>query len=280
MRRIVVLGFVSPLHRDRIPVIKGIDKTISNTDELRGLSIGDAFVVALILSGGVSRLVREFAEDYGLRRLLLVSHPGLNSLASALDAKALLSEVGVDSGILHLEDLSHIDHALKIARAIASILSIRVALLGVRAKDSVARTFEDRFEAKVDAIPMESLEDMINNADEKLTAEFINYIKGRVKFEVSDERLRDVGRIYAAMRGLYGKYDALAINCFPYLIKHRVTPCLALARLNEEGLIAACEADLRALFSMVIARELTGYSGWIANTNHIEAVRSQWLIAQ
>lgn len=111
---------------------------------------------------------------------------------------------------------------------------------------------------------------MIDNADEKLAAEFVNYIKGRVKFEVGDERLRDVGRIYAAMRGLYGKYDALAINCFPYLVKHRVTPCLALARLNEEGLIAACEADLRALFSMVVARELTGYSGWIANTNHIE----------
>ncbi|WP_243678473.1 hypothetical protein [Vulcanisaeta distributa] len=131
--------------------------------------------------------------------------------------------------------MSHIDHALRIARAIASILGIRVALLGVGAKDSVVRTFEDRFEAKVDAIPMKSLEDMINNADEKLAAEFVNYIKGRVKFEVGDERLRDVGRIYAAMRGLYGKYDALAINCFPYLIKHRVTPCLALAKLNEEG---------------------------------------------
>ncbi|MGC8606097.1 MAG: fucose isomerase [Vulcanisaeta sp.] len=270
MRRIIVLGFVSPLHKDRLPAIEGIDRVISSTDELRGLSINDAFVVALILSGGVSRLVREFAEDYGLRRLLLVSHPGLNSLASALDTRALLSEVGIDSGVLHLEDLGHIDHALRIARAIASILGIRVALLGVGVKDSVARTFEDRFEARVDAIPMESLEEIINNADERVATEFMNYIRGRVKFEVSDDRLRDVGRIYAAMRGLYGKYDALTINCFPYLIKHKVTPCLALARLNEEGLIVACEADLRALFSMVIARELTGYSGWIANTNHIE----------
>lgn len=156
MRRIVVLGFVSPLHRDRLPTV-GVDRVVSSTDELRGLNISDAFVVALILSGGVSRLVREFAEDYGLRRLLLVSHPGLNSLASALDARALLSEVGVDSGILHLDDLGHIDHALRIARAIASILGIRVALLGVGAKDSVARTFEDRFEARVDAIPWRAL---------------------------------------------------------------------------------------------------------------------------
>ena len=267
------MGFVSSLHRDRVPVVGGVDRVVSSADELRGLSVNDAFVVALILSGGVSRLVREFAESYGLRRLLLVSHPGLNSLASALDAKALLSEVGIDSGILHLNDLSRVNDALRIAKAIASILGIRVALLGVRAKDNVARTFEDRFEARVDAIPMESLEEMINGADEGVAAEFVNYIRGKVRFEASDERLMDVGRIYAAMRSLYGKYDATAINCFSYLIKHGVTPCLALARLNEEGLIAACEADLRALFSMVIARELTGYSGWIANMNHVEGSR-------
>ncbi len=157
MRRIIVLGFVSPLHRDRLPAVRSVDKVISSTDELRGLNISDSFVVALILSGGVSRLVREFIEDYGLRRLLLVSHPGLNSLASALDAKALLSEVGIDSGILHLEDLGHIDHALRIARAIASILSIRVALLGVGAKDSVARAFEDRFEARLMPYPWKAL---------------------------------------------------------------------------------------------------------------------------
>ncbi|WP_252901787.1 fucose isomerase [Vulcanisaeta sp. JCM 14467] len=162
---------------------------------------------------------------------------------------------------------------MRTAKAIASILGIRVALLGVRAKDNVARTFEDRFEARVDAIPMESLEEMINGADEGVATEFVNYIRGKARFEVGDERLIDVGRIYAAMRSLYGKYDATAINCFPYLIKHGVTPCLALARLNEEGLIAACETDLRALFSMVIARELTGYSGWIANMNHVEGGR-------
>ena len=267
------MGFVSSLHRDRVPMVGGVDRVVSSADELRGLSVNDAFVVALILSGGVSRLVREFAESYGLRRLLLVSHPGLNSLASALDAKALLSEVGIDSGILHLNDLSRVNDALRVARAIASILGIRVALLGVRAKDNVARTFEDRFEARVDAIPMESLEEMINGADERVATEFVNYIRGKARFEAGDERLMDVGRIYAAMRSLYGKYDATAINCFPYLIKHGVTPCLALARLNEEGLIAACEADLRALFSMVIARELTGYSGWIANMNHVEGSR-------
>jgi len=267
---IVVLGFVSPLHKDKVPVVRGIDKIITSIDELKDLSIGDSLVVAVILSGGVSRLVGELVSVNRVRRVVLVSYPGFNSLASALDARALLRDLGVDSGILHINDLGELGSALRVARAIARVIGVKVALLGVDRKSDISRSFEDRFDSKVDIINMSEFERLVENADEGIAQEFVNLIKGRVKFEIGSERLLEVGKIYAAIRGLYARYDATAINCFPYLIEHRVTPCLALARLNEEGLIAACEADLRALFSMLIARELTNYSGWIANTNHAE----------
>lgn len=267
---IVVLGFVSPLHKDKVPVVRGIDKIITSIDELKDLSIGDSLVVAVILSGGVSRLVGELVSVNRVRRVVLVSYPGFNSLASALDARALLRDLGVDSGILHINDLGELGGALRVARAIARVIGVKVALLGVDRKSDISRSFEDRFDSKVDIINMSEFERLVENADEGIAQEFANLIKGRVKFEIGSERLLEVGKIYAAIRGLYARYDATAINCFPYLVEHRVTPCLALARLNEEGLIAACEADLRALFSMMLTKELTGYSGWIANVNHVE----------
>lgn len=267
---IVVLGFVSPLHKDKVPVVRGIDKIITSIDELKDLSIGDSLVVAVILSGGVSRLVGELVSANRVRRVVLVSYPGFNSLASALDARALLRDLGVDSGILHINDLDELGSALRVARAIARVIGVKVALLGVDRKSDISRSFEDRFDSKVDIINMSEFERLVENADEGIAQEFVNLIKGRVKFEIGSERLLEVGKIYAAIRGLYARYDATAINCFPYLVEHRVTPCLALARLNEEGLIAACEADLRALFSMMLTKELTGYSGWIANVNHVE----------
>jgi hypothetical protein len=49
-------------------------------------------VVAVILSGGVSRLVGELVSVNRVRRVVLVSYPGFNSLASALDARALLRD--------------------------------------------------------------------------------------------------------------------------------------------------------------------------------------------
>jgi len=267
---IVVLGFVSSLHKDKVPVVRGIDKVITSIDELKDLSIGDSLVVAVILSGGVSRLVGELVSVNRVRRVVLVSYPGFNSLASALDARALLRDLGVDSGILHINDLDELGGALRVARAIARVIGVKVALLGVDRKSSISRSFEDRFDSKVDIINMSEFERLVENADEGIAQEFANLIKGRVKFEIGSEKLLEVGKIYAAIRDLYARYDATAINCFPYLVEHRVTPCLALARLNEEGLIAACEADLRALFSMMLTKELTGYSGWSANVNHVE----------
>ena len=267
---IIVLGFVSPLHKDKVPVVQGIDKIITSIDELKDLNIGNSLVVAVILSGGVSRLVSELVSTNMVRRVVLVSHPGFNSLASALDARALLRDLGVDSGIIHINDLRELSSALKVARAIARIIGSKVALLGLDTKTSISRAFEGRFNAKVDVIGMDAFERLVEGADEAVALEFARSMRERIRFEVGYDKLIEVGRIYAAIRSLYSKYDATAINCFPYLIRHRVTPCLALARLNEEGLIAACEADLRALFSMILAKELTGYSGWIANVNHVE----------
>ncbi|MCG2880557.1 MAG: fucose isomerase [Vulcanisaeta sp.] len=267
---IIVLGFVSPLHKDKVPVVQGIDKIITSMDELKDLNIGDSLVVAVILSGGVSRLVSELVSTNMVRRVVLVSHPGFNSLASALDARALLRDLGVDSGIIHINDLRELSNALRVARAIARIIGSKVALLGLDTKTSISRAFEGRFNAKVDVIGMDAFERLVEGADEAVALEFARSMSERIRFEVGYDKLIEVGRIYAAIRSLYSKYDATAINCFPYLIRHRVTPCLALARLNEEGLIAACEADLRALFSMILAKELTGYSGWIANVNHVE----------
>ncbi|MCG2864072.1 MAG: fucose isomerase, partial [Vulcanisaeta sp.] len=240
---IIVLGFVSPLHKDKVPVVQGIDKIITSMDELKDLNIGDSLVVAVILSGGVSRLVSELVSTNMVRRVVLVSHPGFNSLASALDARALLRDLGVDSGIIHINDLRELSNALRVARAIARIIGSKVALLGLDTKTSISRAFEGRFNAKVDVIGMDAFERLVEGADEAVALEFARSISERIRFEVGYDKLIEVGRIYAAIRSLYSKYDATAINCFPYLIRHRVTPCLALARLNEEGLIAACEAD-------------------------------------
>jgi len=57
------------------------------------------------------------------------------------------------------------------------------------------------------------------------------------------------------------------------------TGCLALAKLNAEGFVAGCEGDVPAMLSMMIARSLTGVSGFQANPSTINPEMGEMLFA-
>jgi L-fucose isomerase-like protein len=48
------------------------------------------------------------------------------------------------------------------------------------------------------------------------------------------------------------------------------TGCLALARLNDEGIPAGCEGDIPALFTMIVNRLITGNAAFMANPSRID----------
>ena len=79
-------------------------------------------------------------------------------------------------------------------------------------------------------------------------------------------------RIYAALKGIVEKYrlDGLTLRCFDLLTAVRNTGCLALAMLNAEGIIAACEGDIPAMLSMAVMRARYGKTGFQANLSRIQ----------
>ena len=79
-------------------------------------------------------------------------------------------------------------------------------------------------------------------------------------------------RIYWALKGIVAKYrlDGLTLRCFDLLTAVRNTGCLALAMLNAEGIIAACEGDIPAMLSMAVMRARYGKTGFQANLSRIQ----------
>lgn len=73
----------------------------------------------------------------------------------------------------------------------------------------------------------------------------------------------------ASVRGL----SAIAVECFSLVQQRKVTACLALAQLNTEGMVAACEGDLASLAGMMLMRAATGHIPWMANTTGITGNR-------
>ena len=88
-------------------------------------------------------------------------------------------------------------------------------------------------------------------------------------------------RIYEALKAVVARHhlQGLTMRCFDLLTAVRNTGCLALAKLNSEGIVAGCEGDVPAMLSMKIAQSLTGFSGFQANPSRINPETGEMLFS-
>ena len=63
--------------------------------------------------------------------------------------------------------------------------------------------------------------------------------------------------------------DAMTIRCFDIVKVCNTTSCLALALLNDEGIVAGCEGDMQTLLSMLLAKRLCGEEAFMANPSQL-----------
>lgn len=88
-------------------------------------------------------------------------------------------------------------------------------------------------------------------------------------------------QIYNALKVIVERHrlQGFTLRCFDLLTALRNTGCLALAKLNSEGIIAGCEGDVPAMLSMKIAQSVTGVSGFQANPARIDPETGEMLFA-
>lgn len=112
---------------------------------------------------------------------------------------------------------------------------------------------EDRLNVKMVDIPIEEL---------------VRGVKGH---DCDLRSFKGSEAVYEELKHIADKYglDALTLRCFDLLDSIGNTGCLALARLNAEGITSSCEGDIPALFTMMIAKEKTGCPGFQCNLSRI-----------
>ena len=65
------------------------------------------------------------------------------------------------------------------------------------------------------------------------------------------------------------RLDAMTIRCFDIVKACGTTSCLALALLNDEGIVAGCEGDMQTIMSMFLAKRLCGEVAFMANPSQL-----------
>lgn len=299
MKRIVVVGFATRLHGEEYydsiySVFKRhISKTSISVEYLGPVtSIEEAHIIGesskgslpvlIALTGGTSQFIREFVKSGEHQRVVLIGHGEHNSLPSAISARAWLDNNGVWNWIYHCEKPDSpecgvvIERVFRVVGAISKLLGSKILLISEgEGKSELIEDFEDRFEATVDVVSIDTIVSKLEEADLKLIEHFYS-VFNNYEFTLPRDKLSSVAKFYAVVKTIVEKenYTGVAVDCFPYLVKYKVTPCLALAVLNAEGVITACEGDLASLALMIISKELTGYSGLITNASMFKGCKA------
>ena len=86
------------------------------------------------------------------------------------------------------------------------------------------------------------------------------------------EDLSDAAIMYLALASICKEehLDAVTVKCFDLLSSCKTTACLALALLNDNGIIAGCEGDIPSICTMLAIYKALGRPSFMANPASID----------
>jgi len=281
----------SPLH-DAGRVREVVSGVLSLVSRLSGYVVSlrqpaevgtDEEALFLVVTGGTERMLLAMVED---RRgpVILLAHPGQNSLPAALETVARLRAEGRSVYLGYLgEDataaLEELGRTLRLVAVHRWMHSARLGLVGAPSDWLVASSPEPALVTRVwgpQVVPIEMEEVLarlegVDAREVSLVKE--DFVAGAAQVqEPSPDDLDRAAAAYVALRRLVDDHrlDALTVRCFDLLKAAGTTGCLALSRLNDEGMVAGCEGDLPATVTMMLLSRLSGEPSFMGNPARID----------
>ena len=250
----------------------------------------DDFCILFIATGGVERLVIQHFESLP-RPAILLADGMQNSLAAALEISSWLRGRGMKCEILHGELTEIIRRILVLHnnfKAQRSLVGMRIGAIGPSSSWLIASNVDyllakRRWGVEYIDIPLERIYDHYEQITEDEVGEISASLaeKALACREATPEDVIKAMRLYRAIKIVVEeeKLSAITLSCFRLIGQTGTTGCLALALLNDEGIIAGCEGDLQSIFSMLVAKALTGKSTFMANPSMINTRTNELILA-
>ena len=245
-------------------------------------SLPDAVMIA---TGGVENLFKRIWSAIDVEMMCaparqkcvtMIADGRNNSLAAALEILTWLGNNGMEGRIVHGTN-DEIVSAMVETHGRASLQG-RIGLFG-QPSDWLIASGVDRdyllqhYGIEVVDIDLQRLIEGIKtvpqNEAEKVAQAMVKRVKA-VK-EPSDADMLEAAKAYLAIKRICQeeRLDAMTIRCFDIVKACGTTSCLALALLNDEGIVAGCEGDMQTLLSMLLAKRLCGEVAFMANPSQL-----------
>ena len=128
---------------------------------------------------------------------------------------------------------------------------------------------------------------VVGKSSDWLIASQVNYkeVLEKMNCELIDipfEELSSIGEVDPGMKGAEAIYermkeiivkhklDGVTLRCFDLFTTVKNTACVAVSKLNDEGIPAGCEGDIPVLLTKMACKKLTGELGWMGSPARIQ----------
>ena len=288
---IAIYTLTSELHDEQ--AVDGVTREFLNsldvTFELKGSDYADygshSLDLIYVRTGGTEGIFKRLLPELQAKSeqpFYLLTSGKSNSLAASMEILSYLRQNDFKGEILH----GNADYISKRISLLVKVGEVRKSLKGCRlgiigepsdwliSSHADKETVKQRLGISLVSIPMQELLDVLAETPLRDTNE-------QVSSDAIREALPVAHQIYDALKTIVEKHQlqGFTIRCFDLLTAVHNTGCLALAKLNAEGIVAGCEGDVPAMLSMKIAQSLLGVSGFQANPASINPETGEMLFA-
>ena len=239
----------------------------------------------MIATGGVENLFKRIWEAIDVEMTCSPHRPKIvtmiadgrnNSLAAALEILTYLGNNGMDGRIVHGTNDEIISTLVETYGRTS--LQGRIGLFGQPSDWLIASAVDRDFLRQrycIETIDI-NLKRLIDDIKAVPQTDAIRVAQDMVKRaksvkEPSEADMIEAAKAYLAIKRICQeeRLDAMTIRCFDIVKACGTTSCLALALLNDEGVVAGCEGDMQTLTSMYLAKRLCGEATFMANPSQL-----------
>ena len=221
----------------------------------------------------------------GMEPALLVAHKTDNSLPAALETLAAIHQRRGRGRIIMADQIDEIWQAVEDQAAFLALRSSRIGVVGepsdwLVASSPPAAIVRERWGPTL--VPLATTSLLEAPGDTEVAVELGRRWRERdASRSIPAAEVRLAASLHQPLVALIEErdLDAVTVRCFDVLGPVQTSGCVALAELNDTGVVAGCEGDVVSTVTMMWARELLHTASWMANPSDIDTETGEMLLA-
>ena len=241
----------------------------------------------MVATGGVENMFKTIWSTGALKTTTLIADGRNNSLAASLEILSFLGEQGQEGRIVHgtneeiindiVETFPETSHPVTSPHT-NLFNGTRIGVFGQPSDWLIASGVDydylrEYYGIESIYIDLQRVIDGIKTVSkaeaEKVAKDLQNRAKAVKEPDAAD--MIEAAKAYIAIKKICQdeRLDAMTIRCFDIVKACNTTSCIALAMLNDEGIVAGCEGDMQTLMTMMLAKRLCGEEAFMANPSQL-----------